>query len=63
MLAFRVLVFRSLVFPCRIPALASEDRCLSSRSSSKKDSKKRRRHPVAKVKGNWVLEEDLRLIR
>ena len=32
-------------------------------SPSRKGSGKRRRHPVAKVKGNWNTEEDSRLVK
>ena len=32
-------------------------------SKKKIDPKKRRRHPVAKVKGNWNAEDDRQLVR
>ena len=32
-------------------------------STSANSNGKRRRHPVAKVKGNWAPEEDARLVR
>ena len=43
--------------------LTPEGRSPPIRSCIKKEFKKRRRHPVAKVKGNWLVDEDLRLIR
>lgn len=33
------------------------------KTDSKKEHKKRRKHPVAKVKGNWNAEDDKHLIR
>ena len=61
--ALRPFTVVHIVTCCRIPLLTSEDRSPSSRNSTKKEFKKRRRHPVAKVKGNWVVDEDLRLVR